>query len=241
MAIDEARIKCAQLLDPHAEAIHRANAHIVVDDIGLAHEVVDDRAAFRGFEVNSNTLLAALDAEQQPQLRSAHRVATIFLDLDHARAEIREEAIGERSRHIGAKVENQDTVERANSLRRRHCTAVPMWFAVTGCYTTAIRGFAVAVGEQECVVLAGCRNLAADFDGRALVLNQFAEHSLPVGCDVDESISFHLLEPQRVARPERRHTADLRLGEDVAPIAGSSRRLRGYSRLTSCAFAALPL
>src|SRR6266446_10168011 len=71
-------------------------------------------------------LLAALDAEQQPQLRSAHRVATIFLDLDHARAEIREEAIGERSRHIGAKVENQDTVERANSHRRRHCTAVPM-------------------------------------------------------------------------------------------------------------------
>src|SRR4029077_8661285 len=105
----------------------------------------------------------------------------------------------------------------SDSSSRRY-GAVVMRVAARRGYAGAIRGFAVAVGEQERVVFAGCRNLAANFDGRALVLNQFAEHSLTVGRDVDESVDFHLLEPERITRPERRHTADLRLGEDVAPI-----------------------
>jgi len=39
------------------------NTHIVVNDIGLAYELVDNCAAFRGFEIDGDTFLATMDAE----------------------------------------------------------------------------------------------------------------------------------------------------------------------------------
>src|SRR6266849_1376153 len=60
MAIYEAGIKRAQLLPSHAQALHRAEPHIVVNHVGPLDEFVDNSAAFFVFEVDCEALLAAL-------------------------------------------------------------------------------------------------------------------------------------------------------------------------------------
>src|SRR5579863_3231465 len=117
MAVDEARIDLAQLAPSHPQPIHRTHAHIFVDDAGLAHEIMNDSAAFLRFEIDGEALLAALNTQQDTELRTAHRIAAILLDLDHTRAEVSEKAIRERSRHIRTEVEHQNTVERPNPRR----------------------------------------------------------------------------------------------------------------------------
>src|SRR5579872_7483023 len=85
MTVDEARIKCAQLLPAHTQALHRAEPHIVVNHVGALDQRMDNLAAGFALEVNGDALLAALDAEKNAQLRTAHWIAAVLFDLDHAR------------------------------------------------------------------------------------------------------------------------------------------------------------
>src|SRR6516225_427630 len=52
MTVDEAGIKHAQLLPSHAQTLHRAEPHIVVNHVGALNEFVDNSATRFAFEVN---------------------------------------------------------------------------------------------------------------------------------------------------------------------------------------------
>src|SRR5438132_11278591 len=116
MAVDEARIDGAQLLPSHAQAFHRTEPHVVVNDVGFSHQLMDELAALLAFEIDRDTLFAALNTQKNAQLWPAHRIAPVFLNLDDAGSEVREQPIGEGTRHVSAEIEHQHAIERPYSL-----------------------------------------------------------------------------------------------------------------------------
>ncbi len=196
MTINEPRIEGVQLLPADAQLFHRTDAHVVVDDVSLAHEVMDDTPTLGRFEIDREALLAALHAEQNAQLRTAHRIAAVFLDLDHARAEISKEAIGKRSRHVGTEVEDDDAVERADPRGRlRDTRSIDPITAVTA---RTVRERLNRVAEKDGVMLAHSRDVAANFDRRAAELGEPAQLAAAVGGYIDEFVVLHLLQPKRL-------------------------------------------
>ena len=59
---DDARIDLGELIIAEAHALHHAGAKIVHDDIGSAHQVVDDRLALRLAQIEGDRALVAVEA-----------------------------------------------------------------------------------------------------------------------------------------------------------------------------------
>src|SRR6516165_9560718 len=157
-----------------------------MNDVRLAREVERNLASRGGLQIDGQALFAALHAKESTELRSAHRVAAVLLDLDYPRAKVRKQAISEGPRHIGAKVEHQESVEWADASRR--------------CVGRAIgRRRSVATGPraslQEQIVLAGRGHLAAKLDRRATIFGELSQHPSAIRSDLHEAVLFHLLEP----------------------------------------------
>ncbi len=55
------------------------------------------------------------------QLRPTHWIAIVLLDLDYAGAEVGENTVGERPRHVEAEIEHQDTVKWSDMAGRAGC------------------------------------------------------------------------------------------------------------------------
>src|SRR5580658_7888529 len=78
---------------------------------------MDDAAAVGGLEINCEALFAALNAEQDTELRPAHRIAAVLFDLDHAGAEVSKQAVGKRPGHVSAEIKHENAIKRTDPRR----------------------------------------------------------------------------------------------------------------------------
>src|SRR5271166_2453821 len=86
-----------------------------MDHVGAPNEFIDHVAALLGFQIDRDALFAAMGPEQHCQVRAAHRIAVILLNLDYPCAEVRKDAIGEWPRHVKAEVEDHYAVQRPDA------------------------------------------------------------------------------------------------------------------------------
>ncbi len=90
IAVNELRIDLGERLVVERELLGLARALVVHDDVGAAHQLMSNRACFRRFQVQHDVAFAALRRLERVGERP-HLIAAGRFDLDHIRAEIRED------------------------------------------------------------------------------------------------------------------------------------------------------
>jgi hypothetical protein len=115
---DQARVEALQRLPAEAEAVHGPGAEVLDDHVGLAQEIVEQRAAARVLQVEREALLVRVEEEEAPAVdagpvaqREAVGLAGERLDLDDLGAQPREELRAGRAGLVLAEVDDADAVE----------------------------------------------------------------------------------------------------------------------------------
>src|ERR1700730_2350613 len=124
--IDEPRIDGGQWLISQPQAIHDARAIVFNENVAFGRKILDQRYTGRGFQIDDNAFLAAVDAQKVVTLTGAERrKGTGFvsrsrrLDFDHLGAEIGEGERGCRPSQHASEVENTNSLQRAGPAHDR--------------------------------------------------------------------------------------------------------------------------
>jgi len=125
--VDQPRVEHPQVVVPEAEAAHRPRSQVLDQDVGALDHPPERREAIGVLEVEPDGLLVAVEPCERRALAleegsgGANRVSAGggVLDLQDAGAEVGQVHRGERRRHEGAHLENDDALERAGALGLR--------------------------------------------------------------------------------------------------------------------------
>jgi len=112
------RVDLVDLLPREAEAVEHAGAEVLHDDVALVQQVDEDRLALGALHVDDDRALVAVEHREVERVGVGHvaqlparRVALRRLELDHVRANPREQLRARRPRlHVGH-VEDTDSLE----------------------------------------------------------------------------------------------------------------------------------
>ena len=142
--VDQFRIAPGERLPSIAEPRQRAGPEILDENVGAGEKPLEQGAVIVRPEVEGDALLAAVERHEiggfavHPRPVGARVVAAGRLDLDHPRAEVRQDHGAERPRQHAGQVEHKDIRERAGARGRPGSripvahTGVP--FRRAGCY-----------------------------------------------------------------------------------------------------------
>ena len=138
---DDARIDLGELVVAKAHALHHAGAEIVDDDVGVAHEIVDDRLAVGLAQIERDRALVAVEAAEHRIVepvgivgdRGAREIAGAGpLDLDDVGAVVGEHLRRARAQHHLGEIDDADARQRLigsglhnddSLIRRRSATS----------------------------------------------------------------------------------------------------------------------
>ena len=132
-AVDQPRIDRGQRFIAQAEAIHDAGAIVFDQDVAFGREILDQRHAGLGLQIDDDALLAAVHAQKivalvrrgTAETDGFRRRVSGRLDLQHLRAEIGQRERGRRSRQHASEVENTNSLQGTGPARSSvSCMAV---------------------------------------------------------------------------------------------------------------------
>ena len=118
--IDQPRVRCSKRLGVESELLEAADLEILDDDVRPLRKLKDERRAFRLSEIDCGRFLAAIAAKEigsdpvipftMPWRAPMAGIVAVHgtLDLEHLRAEIRQQLRAPRAREHPAQVEHLD-------------------------------------------------------------------------------------------------------------------------------------
>ena len=115
---DEARVELLQRLVAEAEALHRAGAHVLDDDVRRLDEGLEHRAPARRLQIERHALLVGVQQQEEPRVlaalvgeRGAAGLASGRFDLDDVGAQPRQHLGAGRAGFVLGQVEDANAVE----------------------------------------------------------------------------------------------------------------------------------
>src|SRR6266702_3957275 len=188
-AIDQPRVEGGQCFVSQPQSIHDARAVVFNENVAPGCELLDQRHAGRGFQIDDDALLAAVYAQEIVTLSLTERrkgtglvTRSWGLDLEHLRAQIGQGERGCRSRQHASEVENTNSLQRAcparsNCLMHMRCERALPRCALQpsqGSASTRAAGQLDDGGSVRRLLIAMRNGSLADFHEMPAVLDEFA-------------------------------------------------------------------